>query len=335
MKPVLIARSTLQTLLVPAIVSLSLLTACASDPTLSRLTEATAATAMQIPPTTYHTQKVGDVDVFYRAAGSKNDPVVLLLHGFPSSSHQFRNLIPALAGHYRVIAPDFPGFGSTTAPPRGEYAYTFDNLAATIDQFTEALNLDKFAMYVFDYGAPVGFRIAAAHPERITAIVSQNGNAYEDGFTAAWKPIKAYWGDDSQENRDALRGLLARGTTEWQYNEGTPEALKNRISPDPINHDQAILDRDAEIQLDLFGDYKSNVAAYPTWQAYLREHQPPVLAIWAKNDPFFGPPGAEAFRRDVPNTVVEYVDGGHFALETHGEKIADRMIQFLQSVSVR
>lgn len=289
----------------------------------------------QMTQTTYHTRRVGDVDVFYRAAGAETDPVVLLLHGFPSSSHQFRGLIPTLAKNYRVIAPDFPGFGSTVAPPRGEYDYTFDNLAATIGDFTEALQLDKFAMYVFDYGAPVGFRIAAAHPERITAIVSQNGNAYEEGLTDAWKPIRAYWGDDSKENRDALRGLLERSTTEWQYHEGTPEALKSRISPDAINHDQAILDRDAEIQLDLFRSYATNVATYPVWQAYLREHQPPVLAIWARNDPFFGPPGAEAFKRDVPTATVEFVDAGHFALETHGGHIAARMIEFLRGAGLR
>lgn len=295
----------------------------------------TATTTAQLPQTTYHTQKVGNVDVFYRAAGSESAPVVLLLHGFPSSSHQYRNLIPKLAKHYRVIAPDLPGFGSTVAPPRGEYDYSFDNLANTIDGFTEALNLNKFAIYVFDYGAPVGFRIATEHPERITAIVTQNGNAYEDGLTEAWKPIRKFWNDASKESRDTLRGALTRESTEWQYYEGTPENLKSRISPDAINHDQANLDRDAEIQLDLFGSYKTNVAAYPTWQAYLREHQPPVLAIWAKNDPYFGPAGAEAFKRDVPNAQVEFIDGGHFVLETHGDHVAERMIEFLQGAGLR
>lgn len=283
----------------------------------------------KIPPTSFHTQRVGAVDVFYRAAGSAEHPVVLLLHGFPSSSHQYRNLIPALATQYRVIAPDLPGFGSTVAPPRGEFDYTFDQLAETIDGFTEALGLDRFALYVFDYGAPVGFRIATAHPERVTAIITQNGNAYEEGLTEAWGPLQAYWKDASQENRDALRGLLARATTEWQYTEGAPEDRKSLISPDAINHDQAILDRDPEIQLDLFGSYQTNVSAYPQWQEYLRTRKPPVLAIWGKNDPFFGPKGAQAFARDVPGASVELIDAGHFPLETHGDQIAERIHGFL------
>ncbi|MEO0577240.1 MAG: alpha/beta hydrolase, partial [Pseudomonadota bacterium] len=231
-------------------------------------------------PTTYKTQNVNAVEVFYREAGDPSAPVLLLLHGFPSSSHQFRNLIPLLADRYRVIAPDLPGFGSTKAPPRGEFDYTFDNLADTIDAFTEALGLDRFAMLVFDYGAPVGFRIAVKHPERITAIITQNGNAYEEGLTDGWIPLRAYWDNPSDENRNALRAFFARETTEWQYTEGAPNDRKNRISPDAINHDQAILDRDPDVQLDLFADYQSNVAAYPIWQAYLREYQPPVLAVW-------------------------------------------------------
>ncbi len=282
--------------------------------------------------TTYKTQRVNDVDVFYREAGDRNAPVVLLLHGFPTSSHQFRNLIPQLADEYRVIAPDLPGFGATVAPPRGEFDYTFDNLADTIDAFTETLGLERFALYVFDYGAPVGMRIASRHPERISAIVTQNGNSYEEGLTDAWAPLRAYWADGSDENRNALRGLLARETTEWQYFEGTPDERRSNISPDSIDHDQAILDRDAEIQLDLFRDYGSNVALYPRWQDYLREAQPPVLAIWGKNDPFFAPEGAEAFKRDVPNAEVDYLDGGHFVLETHTTEIADRMRRFLGRV---
>ena len=295
----------------------------------------TSPTLSSVTETTYHTEKVGDVEVFYRAAGDPDRPVVLLLHGFPSSSHQYRNLIPKLAESYRVIAPDLPGFGSTVAPPRGPFEYTFDNLAKTIDSFTTAIGLDRFAIYVFDYGAPVGFRIAAANPARITAIISQNGNAYEDGITDAWQPIQAYWRDETPKNRDALRGLLARSTTEWQYTEGTPSDLLHRISPDAIAHDQAILDRDGELQLDLFLDYRSNVAAYPVWQSYLRKHQPPVFAIWGKNDPFFGPAGAEAFRRDVPDARVEYLDAGHFPLETHGEVIAERILEFLAEVEIR
>ncbi len=279
--------------------------------------------------TTYHTETVGDIEVFYRQAGAADAPVLLLLHGWPSSSHQFRELMPLLANKYRVIAPDFPGFGNTAAPPRGEYDYTFDNLAKTIKGLTDKLALDKYAMYVFDYGAAVGFRLAVANPERITAIISQNGNAYEEGLSPGLAPFQAYWADDTQENRDALRGLLSRETTYWQYTAGVPEDRLNRISPDSINHDQANLDRDAEIQLDLFRSYESNVLAYPEWQAYLRKHQPPVLAIWGKNDPFFTPPGAESFKKDVPETVVEFIDAGHWALETHLEEVASSVRGFL------
>ena len=291
----------------------------------------TQALQDSLPVTTYHRTPVGDVEVFYRAAGSPQNPVILLLHGFPSSSHQYRNLIPALAKRYRVIAPDLPGFGSTVAPPRDRYEYSFDNLARTMEGFVESLGLERFAVYVFDYGAPVGFRLATARPERVTAIITQNGNAYEEGLTDSWAPLRSYWADPSQENRDALRGLLQRETTQWQYEHGTPAELVDKISPDAANHDQAILDRDPELQLDLFGSYRTNVEAYPSWQHYLRTHQPPVLAIWGKNDPFFGPAGAEAFQRDVPKAEVELLDAGHFALETHGEVIAERTLGFLAS----
>lgn len=288
---------------------------------------------MNYATTSYRTQTVGDVEVFYREAGSNDAPAVLLLHGFPSSSHMFRHLIPQLADRYRVIAPDLPGFGSTVAPERGQYEYTFDQLAATISDFTEAIGLHRFAIYVFDYGAPVGFRIASAHPERISAIITQNGNAYEEGLTDSWAPIRGYWNDPSQENREALRQLLAAETTRWQYTQGVPEDRQALVSPDPIAHDQAILDREGndEIQLDLFGNYQTNVAQYPAWQEYLRTHTPPVLAIWGRNDPFFGPAGAEAFKRDVPEARVELLDTGHFALESHGAEIASSMRDFLQS----
>lgn len=281
-------------------------------------------------PTTYQTLKIDDVDMFYRAAGPADAPVLLMLHGFPSSSHQFRNIIPLLSDRYRVIAPDLPGFGSTVAPARGQYDYTFDNLAETVEQFIESLNLDRFALFVFDYGAPIGFRIATRHPGRITALVTQNGNAYEEGLTDAWAAIRRYWADDSLPNRDALRSLLTRETTAWQYYEGVPEERKNLVAPDAIHHDQAILDRDAEIQLDLFRDYRTNVASYPAWQEYLRTHQPPVLAVWGKNDPYFAPAGAHAFKRDVPDARVELIDTGHFALETHGAEIAAYIRNFLK-----
>lgn len=290
------------------------------------ITSTADTTTMQ---TSYHTQTVGDVEVFYREAGAPDAPVLLLLHGFPSSSHQYRELIPLLADKYRVIAPDYPGFGNTVAPARGEYEYSFDNLAKTIGGFTDALNLDSYAMYVFDYGAPVGFRLALENPERINAIISQNGNAYKEGLSDAWAPFFALWDDSTEANRDALRGLLTVETTQWQYTTGAPEDRQHLISPDSIAHDQAILDRDAEIQLDLFESYGTNVAAYPQWQAYLKENQPPVLAIWGKNDPFFPAPGAEAFKRDVPNAIVEFVDAGHFPLETHLPEIASRIKSFL------
>lgn len=290
---------------------------------------ANAETPNLTEQTTYHTVQVDNVDVFYRAAGAPDAPVLLLLHGFPSSSHQYRELMPMLSDKYRVISPDYPGFGNTKAPGRDAYEYTFDNLATTIEGFTEVLKLDRYALYVFDYGAPVGFRIAANNPEKVTAIITQNGNAYEEGLSNAWGPIKAYWNDGSDENRNALRQFLHVDTTTWQYYEGAPADRVHMISPDSIAHDQAILDRDAEIQLDLFKSYASNVASYPEWQQYLRENQPPVLAVWAKNDPFFAPAGAEAFKRDVPETRVEYVDAGHFPLETHAAEIARSIRNFL------
>lgn len=282
--------------------------------------------------TRYNTVKVDDVEVFYREAGAADAPVLLLLHGFPSSSHQYRNLIPLLAHKYRVIAPDLPGFGSTKAPSRGEYEYTFDQLGKTITNFVNVLKLDKYAMYVFDYGAPVGFRLAIAHPERVTAIISQNGNVYEEGITNAWEPIKAYWNSGSDENRNALRGLLKMETTQWQYTQGAPDDRKHLISPDAVAHDQSNLDRNPEVQLDLFYSYRTNVSQYPQWQDYLKKNQPPVFAIWAKNDPFFGPAGAEAFKKDVPNAKIEFVDAGHFALETHVVEFADRIDAFLSTL---
>lgn len=284
--------------------------------------------------TQYKTQRVGEINVFYREAGPIDAPVVMLLHGFPSSSHQYRNLIPQLAGDFRVIAPDLPGFGSTDAPARGEFDYTFDNLANTIIQFSKAIELDQFALYIFDYGAPVGLRLASTHPEIVTAIISQNGNVYEEGLTDAWGPIRAYWENASEENRNDLRQLLTVETTRFQYTHGVPDDRLLLVSPDAIAHDQAILDRHGsdEIQLDLFEDYKTNVASYPEWQRYLRTHQPPVLAIWGKNDPFFGPAGAEAYKRDVPSSQVVLLDAGHFPLETHCAEIAQHIRTFLGGI---
>lgn len=293
--------------------------------------EAVQVTAHTQIETAYRTQSVGELEIFYREAGPADAPVVLLLHGYPSSSHMYRDLIWRLADRYRVIAPDLPGFGSTKAPPRGEYDYSFANLAVAMEGFTEALGLDRYALYVFDYGAPTGFRLAVKHPERVTAIISQNGNAYEEGLLPAWGAIRTYWENPTQENRDALRVLQTIETTTWQYTAGVPDDLLHLVGPDGIAHDQSILDRaeGAEIQLDLQGDYKSNVALYPEWQAYFREYQPPLLAIWGENDPFFGPDGARAFSRDIEDAEIHFVDSGHFALETHAPEIAAKMRDFL------
>lgn len=277
----------------------------------------------------FKTVDVDGLKLFYREAGDVSRPTVLLLHGFPSASHVFRDLIPELAEHYHVIAPDLPGFGMTEQPARDRFDYTFENITNVVDRFTEVLGLDKFAIYVFDYGAPVGFRLAVKHPERITAIVTQNGNTYLEGVSDAFAPVMAYWREPNQANRDALRGFLAPETTLFQYTHGVDDPTK--VSPDGRNLDDFYLSRPGndEIQLDLLLDYQTNVALYGTIQAYLRTHQPPVLAIWGRNDPFFIPPGAEAFKRDVPAADVRFVESGHFALETHAAEIGAAMRAFL------
>jgi pimeloyl-ACP methyl ester carboxylesterase len=270
------------------------------------------------------------VRIFYRAAGAPDAPVVLLLHGFPTSSFMFRELIPRLARDYRVIAPDLPGFGFTEVPDGRTYSYTFSALAATMDAFTQALAIKRHALYVFDYGAPVGFRLAMAHPERVTAIVSQNGNAYEAGLGDAWGPIRRYWASPSADNRAAIRdAVLTPAGTRWQYTHGV--ATPERVAPESYTLDAALLERpgNKDIQLDLLLDYASNVALYPKFQAYFRESKPPLLAIWGKNDPFFIPAGAEAFRKDLPDARVTFLDTGHFALETHVVEIAAAMRDFL------
>jgi pimeloyl-ACP methyl ester carboxylesterase len=278
---------------------------------------------------TYHTADVDGFKVFYREAGAAGAPKLLLLHGFPSSSHMFRDLIPLLSDRIHVVAPDLPGFGKSDMPARSAFHYTFDNIAAVIDRFTEVIGFNKFALYVFDYGAPIGFRLAVKHPERITAIVSQNGNAYEGGLSEGWNPIQAYWRDASEANRKALRDFLKPETTYWQYTHGVPDT--SLVSPDGYSLDNFYLARRGadEVQLDLFGDYKSNVALYPTFQKYFRTHKPRFLAIWGKNDPFFLPPGAEAFKRDIPHANVRFLDTGHFALETHATEIAAAIRGFL------
>ena len=274
-------------------------------------------------------EQVGGVKVFYREAGAPDAPAVLLLHGYAASSFMYRNLIPMLADKYHVIAPDLPGFGFTEAPARGKYAYTFDQFARTIDQFTRQLKLDRYAIQVFDYGAPVGWRLAAAHPDRITAIVSQNGNAYEEGLGQGWAPIQRYWKEPSQANREALRDFPTPASIEWQYLEGVPD--KTLVAPDAIALESHLVSRpgNAEVQLDLLLDYASNVEKYPAFQAYFRQYQPPLLAVWGKNDPFFLPAGAEAWKRDIPGADVRFYDTGHLALETHGVEIGGVIRAFL------
>jgi pimeloyl-ACP methyl ester carboxylesterase len=279
--------------------------------------------------TNYRRTKIDGLEIFYREAGAKAAPAVLLLHGFPTSSHMFRNLIPALADRYHVVAPDLPGFGFTDAPDRRQFKYSFEHLAQVIARFTEAIDLDRFAIYVFDYGAPVGLRLALAHPERITAIISQNGNAYEEGLSEGWNPIERYWKDPTAENRAALREFLTPQATKWQYTHGVPDATL--VAPEAYELDSALLARPGidEIQLDLFLDYASNVALYPKFQEYFRTKRPPLLAVWGKHDPFFLPPGAEAYKRDNPAAEVHFYDSGHFALETHASEIAAAIRDFL------
>ncbi|MDX1943794.1 MAG: alpha/beta hydrolase [Pirellulaceae bacterium] len=300
--------------------------------TIFALAAATPGVASAQQPQVLHkTVKVGDLDIFYREAGPKDAPAILLLHGFPTSSQMFRNLIPALADKYRVIAPDYPGYGHSSMPAHDKFAYTFDNLAQVIDEFTEKVGLTKYALYVQDYGAPVGYRLASAHPERITAIVVQNGNAYDEGLdNDFWEPIKAYWNEpNSQEKRDALRKLVTYEATKWQYTTG----VKNPefVSPDCAAHDQFLLDREGndEIQLDLFLSYGSNPPLYPKWQEYFRKHQPPMLIVWGKNDQIFPAAGAEPYKRDLKTLEFHLLDAGHFALESSGDEIAGLMRKFL------
>lgn len=283
----------------------------------------------RVPHISIHRLEADGVTVFYREAGPPDAPVVLLLHGFPASSFQYRELIPRLADRYRVIAPDLPGFGFTEVPEKRHYKYTFDALANTLLAFTDALHLERYALYVFDYGAPTGFRLAMARPERVTAIVSQNGNAYEEGLGDAWAPIQRYWREPTPENRETLRKALSPEGLRSQYTDGVPNP--DTVAPEGYTLDAAMIARpgNMDIQLDLFLDYADNVKLYPTFQAYFRKSKPPLLAIWGKHDPFFIPPGAEAYRRDNPNATVRFLDTGHFALETHVDEIAFAMRQLL------
>jgi pimeloyl-ACP methyl ester carboxylesterase len=280
----------------------------------------------------FRTLNIDGLNIFYREAGEEDAPAMLLLHGFPSASHMFRDLIPRLSDRFHVVAPDFPGFGQSDMPSRNGFSYTFAKIADVIERFTETVGLDRYAMYIFDYGSPIGFRLAVKHPERVTAIISQNGNAYEEGLSDGWNPIRAYWRQPTQANRDALRSLLTPETTRWQYTHGVNEPAA--VSPDGYSLDDFYMGRPGahEAQLDLLLDYADNVALYPVFQNYLRTHKPRLLAVWGENDPFFLPAGAEAFKRDVPGAVVRFFDTGHFALETHAREIAHEIREFLRGV---
>jgi pimeloyl-ACP methyl ester carboxylesterase len=311
--------------------AISLKTSSRGAPETERREAPSAAAGAQAGelPTSIHRLEADGVRVFYRAAGDPTAPVVLLLHGFPASSFMFRELIPRLADDYRVIAPDLPGFGFTEVPPERNYVYSFEGLASTIEAFTEALKINRFAIYVFDYGAPTGFRLAMAHPERVTAIISQNGNAYEEGLSSGWNPIQKYWKEPTPQNRAALLDFLTPEATKWQYTHGVSDP--DSVPPESYTLDAALLARpgNKDIQLDLFLDYASNVKLYPKFQEYFRKSKPRLLAIWGKNDPFFLPPGAEAYRRDLPDATVQFLDTGHFAIETHVIEIAAAMKDFL------
>jgi pimeloyl-ACP methyl ester carboxylesterase len=289
-------------------------------------TSAIEAATVQIR---YKTVTIDGVDIAYREAGRADAPAIVLLHGFPTSSHQYRNLIPALADKYHVIAPDYPGFGQSAAPERTGYKYTFDAFAKLVESLTERLGVSRYALYVMDYGAPVGFRLAAKHPDRVTALIVQNGNAYDEGLQKFWEPIQKYWASGKNEDREAIRWLTSLKATKWQYTHGVPDLTL--VSPDTWTHDQALLDRagNQEIQLDLFYDYRTNVPLYPEWQAYFRKHQPPTLVLWGKNDQIFVADGAAPYKRDLKDVELHLLDAGHFALETNGPEMAALIRDFL------
>jgi len=282
----------------------------------------------------YHNIKVNGLNTFYREAGSANTPTILLLHGYPTSSHMFRNLIPILSKDYHVLAPDLPGFGYSDAPDNQDFSYTFDNLAAHVQGFIDQLDLKRFAIYIFDYGAPVGLRLALANPEKITGIISQNGNAYEEGLSKEWNPIQEYWREPSQANRDSLRDFVSTEATWFQYHEGVPDPTL--IAPETYTLDQHFLDRpgNIEIQLDLVKDYRTNVAMYPKFHQYFRTYHPKLLLVWGNKDPYFLPAGAEAYKKDLPEATLKFYNTGHFALETHVREIGSDILDFMVTLPI-
>ncbi|HEY7639868.1 MAG TPA: alpha/beta hydrolase [Steroidobacteraceae bacterium] len=292
---------------------------------------ATARADEAAPLVVHRTVNVDGVSIFYREAGPPDAPAVLLLHGFPSSSFMYRNLMPPLARRYRVIAPDYPGFGQSEFPPASRYPYTFERLARTMQRFTESVGLPRYALYIQDYGAPIGLRMALAHPERVTALIVQNGNAYAEGLSVGWDPLRAYWQEPTQRNREGLRGWLTADGIRQQYVAGVPASLLERFSPDTWTLDWSLLQRpgNIDVQLDLFGDYQHNVALYPQFQQMFRERQFPTLIVWGRHDVFFTLAGAQAYQRDLPQAELHLLDAGHFALETHATEIATTMLQFL------
>ncbi|MGI9516067.1 MAG: alpha/beta fold hydrolase [Pirellulaceae bacterium] len=327
----MLSTNHLRTVFVLTALFISSLTGVLQNGTASELPIVAAAATQQVdrPSVAYKTAQIEGLDIFYREAGPKDAPVILLLHGFPTSSHMFRNLIPALADRYHVIAPDYPGYGNSSMPSVDEFEYTFDHMADIVEQLTENLGVEKYSIYLMDYGAPVGFRLAVRHPERVESLIIQNGNAYDEGLREFWEPLKAYWKDRTEENETALRNLLTLEATQWQYTHGVRDVTA--ISPDNWNIDQRLLDRpgNQEIQLAMFYDYGSNPGRYPKWQQYFRDYQPPTLIVWGKNDHIFPAEGAHPYRRDLDNVEFNLLDTGHFALEEDGELIANHIRDFL------
>lgn len=278
----------------------------------------------------YNTMRIGNVDVFYREAGPKSAPVLLLLHGFPTSSNMFRNLIPRLAGTFRVIAPDYPGYGFSGMPDRKDFNYTFENMTNIVERLLEQLGINAYVLYVMDYGAPIGYRLALRHPGRIKGLIVQNGNAYDEGLLKFWDPIKKYWDAPTADNRAALEFLVKPEATKWQYENGVSDA--SHLDPATWTLDQALMDRpgNGDIQLDMLYDYRTNVPLYPQFQEFFRRYQPPMLIVWGKNDFIFPPEGAAPYKRDLPNVETHLLDTGHFALETHVEEIATRIEEFFE-----